>query len=197
MASFFVDSKSENSVSESKEDKKVVFNVFKKGGLKSLIIILILLVVAVILFNYSSDEVQVVSGDAKSVNFTTSLNYINQLEDKLNKVISNIKGAGTINVMISIDSSPELSIAETTEGKTTTTSTGSVTTTTTEPIIVKVNGEESPLVLKETLPEIKGVIVVSSGASDVKIKLDIITAVTTALGIDSNKVEVFVGIWGE
>jgi stage III sporulation protein AG len=112
----------------------------------------------------------------------------------LNKVISNIKGAGTINVMISIDSSPELSIAETTEGKTTTTSTGSVTTTTTEPIIVKVNGEESPLVLKETLPEIKGVIVVSSGASDVKIKLDIITAVTTALGIDSNKVEVFVGI---
>ena len=113
--------------------------------------------------------------------------YKAKISDEYLKKIENNKN-GKLILVTAINPTPAG------EGKTTTTSTGSVTTTTTEPIIVKVNGEESPLVLKETLPEIKGVIVVSSGASDVKIKLDIITAVTTVLGIDSNKVEVFVGI---
>jgi len=193
MASYFVSEKTED-VAVSKENKKSLAGVLKKGGIKSLVVILVLLVVAVLLFNSSDKSNIVVSNEKQSTNYTTGLDYINQIESKLNKVISNIKGAGNVNVMISIDSSPEICIAETTEGKTTTTSGSSVTTTTTEPIIVKINGEESPLVLKETLPEIKGVIVVSSGAGDVKIRLDIINAVTTALGINSNKVEVFVGI---
>jgi len=36
--------------------------------------------------------------------------------------------------------------------------------------------------------------VVSSGANDIKVRLDIVTAVSTALGVNSKIVEVFVGV---
>jgi len=168
---------------------------FKKGGLKPLILILILLVVAVLLYNFSGfGSSETLSSDSGAINYTTGLEYIKELEMKLNDVVGNIKGAGNVKVMISISSSPELKVAENVEEKVVSTSSGTTTVTTTEPIIVETNGEDSPLILKETLPTINGVIVVSSGASDVKVKLDIITAVSTALGIKSNIVEVFVGV---
>lgn len=177
------------------KEKKKIFD-FKKGGLKSLIIIMAFLVTSVVVYNYSFSFTSSAtkSANSESVNFTTGLEYIKEIESKLNSVVSNIKGAGNVKVMISISSSPELKVAENVEEKTVSTSSGSTTVTTTEPIIVETNGKDSPLILKETLPEINGVIVVSSGASDVKVKLDIITAVSTALGIKSNIVEVFVGI---
>ncbi len=40
-------------------------------------------------------------------------------------------------------------------------------------------------------PEIKGVIVIAEGARDVRVKLDLIRAVQTALGISPQQVEVF------
>jgi len=174
---------------------KTIFDKIKQLGYKPLILIMVLLVVAVIMFNFSESSINSKKVEnAESANFTTSLEYINKIENKLNEVISNIKGAGSINVMISVNSSPELSVLESVEEKVVNTQSGTTTTTTSNPIIIDVEGKDGPLILKETLPSINGVIVVSSGASDIKVKLDIISAVSTALGINSNKVEVFVGV---
>jgi len=193
MAEYVV--KQDDTKDESLPTKKKFNLGFKKGGLKPLILILILLVVAVLLYNFSGfGSSETLSSDSGAINYTTGLEYIKELEMKLNDVVGNIKGAGNVKVMISISSSPELKVAENVEEKVVSTSSGTTTVTTTEPIIVETNGEDSPLILKETLPTINGVIVVSSGASDVKVKLDIITAVSTALGIKSNIVEVFVGV---
>lgn len=181
---------------EEKSHKKPLFkdfNLKKFGNLKALILIFVLLVVAVILYNYSGAKTTSNKEPSSEIGYTTSLDYINQIEDKLITIIGGIKGAGKVNVMISIDSSPELLVAENIEEKTVTTSSGTTTTKVTEPIIVKNNGEDSPLILKETLPSINGVIVVSSGANDTKVRLDIINAVSMALGINLNKIEVFVG----
>lgn len=169
------------------------FSLKKIGGLKSLFMILLLLIVAVVLYNFSGFGDKTTSDKLEDIGYTTSLGYIKQIEAKLNEVVGGIKGAGKVKVMISINSSPELKVAENIEEKTVTTSSGTTTTITNEPIIVEKNGEESPLILKETLPSINGVIVVSSGANDVKVKLDIINAVSTVLGIDLKKIEVFVG----
>lgn len=184
----------EVSTDNKSEQKKSWLSGLKKGGLKPLVMVLILLVVAVVMYNFSgglatssSDKVD------QGIKYTTSLDYIKQIELKLNDVVGNIKGAGNVKVMISISSSPQLEVAENVEEKTVTTSTGTTTLVTTEPIIVEVDGEDSPLILKETLPTINGVIVVSSGASDIRVRLDIISAVSTALGVNSNIVEVFVG----
>ena len=200
MASYVVENNSlvtqNNSNSKEHVDKKGLFKSFnfkKIGGLKPLIMIFIFLIVAVLLYNFSGFGESKTLENSKDIGYTTVLQYIEEIENKLMLVISGIKNSGNVKVMISINSSPELKIAETKEEKTVTTSSGTTTFVTSEPIIVDVDGKETPLILKETLPEIKGVIVVSTGANDVKVKLDIITAVSTVLGISPNKIEVFVG----
>lgn len=169
--------------------------LFGVKGLKTLLPILVIGICALLIIKAlpSTKNVSSSSSSQESVSYTSSLEYIAILEDKLKNVLSGISGAGKTQVMISIDSSPILNIAQNEETKTISTSGGSTTTTTTEPIYVTTNGKSSPLVIGETLPEIKGVIVVSSGASDVRVKMDIINAVSTALGISSNKIEVFIG----
>ena len=199
MANYIVENKNtllDNSDGTTTAEKKSLFkgfNLKKIGGLKPLLMILILLVVAVILYNVSGFSTTSEETETNKIGYTTSMQYIKEIEAKLNEVIGNIKGAGKVNVMLSISSSPELEIAENTEEKTVTTSSGTTTTKTYETIIIESNGEKTPLILKETLPTINGVIVVSSGASDIQVRLNILTAVSTALGINPNKIEVFVG----
>lgn len=179
------------------ESKKTpFFNRLKKiGNIKNLAIIFVLLVVAVLLYNFSGFANNTSDESIGEIGYTTSLEYIDEIESKLINVIGNIKGVGNINVMVSINSSPELEVATNVEEKVVTTASGTTTVTTRDPIIVEVNGKDGPLILKETLPTINGVIVVSSGAKDIKVKLDIITAVSTALGINPKIIEVFEGVW--
>ncbi len=170
-----------------------------KGG--KIVISLILMAVLLLMYSNIKSNNGILTSNSKqstsennSVNFTSGLDYIREIEKKLTDVLSSIKNAGDTKVMISINGSPELKVAENVEEKTVTTSSGTTVTVVTEPIILQVNGKDGPLVLKETLPEITGVIVVSSGAGDPKVKLDIITAVKTLLGIPSSCIEVFAGI---
>lgn len=162
---------------------------------KTLLSVFVLVVCALLILKAlpSTSSESVVSATQDSVSYTSSLEYISILEEKLNKVLSGINGAGKTQVMISIESSPILTIAKNEESKTVSTAGGSTTTTTFEPIYYTSNGKTSPLIIGETLPQIKGVVVVSSGASDVRVKMDIINAVSTALGISSNIIDVFVG----
>jgi stage III sporulation protein AG len=41
------------------------------------------------------------------------------------------------------------------------------------------------------MPDIKGVVVVAEGANNIKLRLELLRATTTALSIDENKVEIF------
>lgn len=198
--------KQEDKISINKQDKPSILTrlndylknvkISKFKGGKIAIPLLLLAVVMIIYINLTSSTNSIITSTTEeaSVNFTSGLDYINQIEEKLENLLGSIKNAGKVSVMISIDSSPKLTIAQNIEEKTVTTSSGTTVTTVTEPIIINKNGESTPLVVMETLPEIKGVIVVSEGASDVKVKLDIITAVKALLGISSGNIEVFTGI---
>ena len=73
-------------------------------------------------------------------------------------------------------------------------SSGSTTTSSSNLIIVENDGNEKPLVLTENLPNVKGVIVVSSGANDISVKLDILNAISTLLNISTDKISVLKGI---
>ena len=48
-----------------------------------------------------------------------------------------------------------------------------------------------PIILKEVEPEIRGVIIISEGANDIRVKMELMKAVQVALGIKPNQVEVF------
>lgn len=109
--------------------------------------------------------------------------YNLQLENKLSSVISSLEGVGSVTVAITFADFGQKEYAY--ESKTQENSSGKVT----EQTIVTVSGE--PLVTKESLPTIFGVVVVAEGASDPLVKMKIVQSVVTLLGVSSNLVEVF------
>lgn len=121
------------------------------------------------------------------------------LEDKLENVLSQIQGAGQVSVMITYESGPEIVAAyESSETNNTTEEKGeagiSKTTkqreTNKKPAELQNQGSTSPMILKEKQPEIRGVIVVAQGANDIKVKMELTTAVKTVLNIPVHKVKV-------
>ena len=60
-------------------------------------------------------------------------------------------------------------------------------------IVVTQNGKSSPLIVKEIYQNISGVVIVASGAENVEVRLNIINAVETVLGVSANKIQVLSG----
>lgn len=134
------------------------------------------------------------STNFSELSFNSSAQFIKETEAKLKSVISSINGVGQTNVMITLESGPEIKIANTVEEKTIyqdgKSQNVSIITT---PIIVTENGENKPIILMEILPKIKGVIIVAKGADNVKTKLDIYQAVEAIISVSSENIQVFAG----
>ncbi len=167
-------------------------------GIKLIIPIILLCVLGVVYISLTQKKSSTESSEVSVGNYLTATSYVEHLEARLAKVLSNVKGAGNVSVMVTIKSGPELVYATNTNTKTNTVSTGSSTTTDTnivaEPIIVSKNGESNLLVLMEKMPDIKGVIVVCSGAVDTRVRLDLLQAVQTLLDVSSSDIQIITGI---
>ncbi len=133
-----------------------------------------LCIVAVIIFmgNFSSTE-------NKSTQETVST-YVDNLENKLEKCLSKVRGAGKVEVIISVSSGMQTVFA--TE-KTYQSSKGE---TVENPLIV--NGK--PLVTMESYPEISGVVIVAEGANNLSVKVDLLNACQTFLSISNEKIQI-------
>lgn len=173
-----------------------IINSFKtnnKKTIKIVFLVIILCVVAVLYFNISYMD-KPKENKVSKFNYITSLEYAELLEIKLENLLSKIRGAKDAKVMVYLDGSLELILAEKVDEKTNSTSSGgssnSYVTTISEPIIL---ASGTPLVITEKLPKIKGVVVVCKGASDVMVKMDIIAAVRTVFDIPHANIEVFAG----
>lgn len=117
--------------------------------------------------------------------FSTSAEYVDYLENKLDNVLASVKGASNVNVVITLESGFEYEYA--TEEETKQTSSGSITTTN----LVLVDGK--PVVVKEYYPKIKGIVVVAKGTEDVKVKMDILTLIQTVVEVDNAKITILAG----
>lgn len=160
-----------------------------------IILVIFILVLLLICFNGTSlfsflsfTEKSSTSSSSQS-SYVSAVTYTENLESKLKNLLSNIKNAGNVEVMISIDESSTLTFA--TEQVITTS--GQTTKTETNIIFVEKDGVSLPVLVNEKLPEINGVVVVSTGANDVNVKLNILQAVQTILNIDANKIQIFAG----
>ncbi len=179
--------------------------IFKKGLLKDSklwqkiksikhlqIYIAIALGIIIVLIYFSTfGSAQKTTGNAENGIISS---YVSELEYRLGNVLSDLKGAGNISVMITLESYGETIIAEKRESKTITNGDTSTTTVTSEPIMISSGGSYSPIVLSEGLPKIKGVIVISNGASDAFVRLRIVEAVQTLLSVSSQNIQVFEGV---
>ena len=121
-------------------------------------------------------------------------------EARLETVLSNIKGAGKVRVMITYTTGNEIVTARSSETQTNTVteknSNGSSKESRTvvessSPVTVGSGNGENALVVVEKQPEIKGVIVVAQGANNIDVKLRLQKAVETVLQISPTQVEIF------
>lgn len=168
-----------------------------KKAIKISVLVIILCVMLVLYFNISFTDKPMSNDKKVNYNYTTSLEYAKSIESKLENLLSKIKGAKDANVMVFLEGSLELIIAEKVDEKKNTTSNGtssnSYVTTVTEPIILTNGNTSMPLVITEKLPTIKGIVIVCKGASDVMVKMDIINAVRTLFDLPYGSIEVFAG----
>ena len=190
-------------------DSNNVMQVLKEKikGIKNFELIITILIMTIVLSIYMSslkpsnktkdDENYIGNMDSK----TNSISSIETQEEKLSKKLSTIRGAGKVEVMITYISGKEVVTAMNTVETNVTTeeedSGGGVrkvaqNDVNSQAVIMSGSDGTKPLVIKEVEPEIKGVIVIAEGAYDINVKLELLRAVQTALGVSSNKVEVFV-----
>ena len=110
-----------------------------------------------------------------------------KLEARLEEILSGMRGVGKVRVMVVFEGTEEVVIAsDESESKT-----ESGSSKTSRPATVTNSGSEAPIVVTEENPKVVGVIVVAEGAGDIGVNYNIVSAVSTVLGINKNKVQAF------
>lgn len=121
------------------------------------------------------------------------------LESRLEDILSTLRGAGRVRVLVTYSTAGERvaatvstvdeSVSETSGGAATTRSEQSRQMR--QPATVSGEGGQSPIILVEKEPEIRGVIVVAEGAADPAVRLSLQRAVQAVTGIPLSCIEVF------
>ena len=122
------------------------------------------------------------------------------LETKLEGILSKIQGVGTVEVFINYSESREViamynenSKVSTTEENDTSGGTRKIQETDTQKDIIyeEVNGEKTPITQKIVQPKIEGAIIAAKGANNIDTKTNIIQAVEAVTGLATHKIQVF------
>lgn len=141
------------------------------------IAILSVLVIFIFCLNFNMGK-----SDLGSSNDDLVINYVSELEDRLSKTLSKVKGAGEVSVVITIKSGVETVLAMNRTSIKTDKGTEIVET----PIIL--NGKT--VVLKEMYPEILGVLIVAEGADSISVLTKIQQATMSLLNVNVNQIEI-------
>ncbi len=139
---------------------KELKEIFKsEKSIKLIIIIGAALIIAIALSGLGTDSGE--SGNTTLFNYENQAEYETALEEKLENILSKINGIGTIDIMITLDTSEQNQFQK--SGN--------------EPVYTKT-------------PEIRGVIVVCDGGDNIIIREKVISAVSGAFGISTTRVSV-------
>ncbi|HEY8444038.1 MAG TPA: hypothetical protein VIL24_04495 [Clostridia bacterium] len=177
------------------EEKKSSKLIEKIKSIKNFEIYIAVIFVALILLIYFSNFSCSSKKTSQERNYQSAYDYCQQVETKLKRILSTIKNAGQVDVMITFESTPERVIAYITSTSSNISGNGDGiynenTNNTSTPQIIYVKGDQMPLILKEISPKVTGVLVVAQGADDVKVKIDIINAVSVVLDVSPDKIKV-------
>ena len=185
-----------------------------KKKIENIVFLIIILIITIVIINY------VWNGDSKSnKTFTNTAgkqlatkqstissnneninNDSNDLEQRLESILSKIQGVGSVQVFINYSESSETVAMYNENSKTSTTeetdTSGGVrkveeTDTQKEIVYQEDNGNKTPIVQKTIQPKIEGAIIAAKGASNASIKGNIIQAVEAVTGLATHKIQVF------
>lgn len=194
-------------MSEEKKEQKESFKFLKNWSFLTklkqvkhiglIVTVIFILILLIILFgNFDFLRISTSSINASqtaSSTYISSSEYVGNMEQKLKTIISKIKGAGKVDVMVTLESGTNLLLASNDETKTVKSGSDSTTTVSVNPIILEQSGDGAPIVIGEVLPKIKGVVVVSSGAGNIAVRMNILNAVQTLLDLNDTQIQILVG----
>ena len=182
-------------------------NMFKgKKKTENIIVLIVILIITAVAINYiwkdSGDnnvkETKKIETNAVQVSAEVSQN---EIETKLEDILSHISGVGKVRVMITYSETSTINPVQNEDSKTSNineTDSGGGTRTTTEvnsqkEVIYKENkdGSKEPVTQSIISPKIEGAIIAAQGASNATIKANIIQAVEAATGLATHKIQVF------
>ena len=123
--------------------------------------------------------------------------YVQSLENRIERIVSSISGAGKVKILVTLQNSEEYIYAtnsrnnlDTSESYDSSGRKNSDESSDNEEYVMTIDGENGKEALIRTVlsPTVEGVVVVCQGAEKEDVRARIIEAVTTALGISSRRV---------
>jgi len=192
----------QNNEEQSGNDKKKIEN---------LVFFVIILIITIVIINIvwngnkktNNEGSNVTSKQLAVDNQTNSNNEINigqDLEQRLEKILSKIQGVGEVNVFVNYSESSEViamynenSKVSTTEEADTSGGTRKIQETDSQKDIIykEEDGEKVPITQKVIQPKVEGAIITAKGANDINVKTNIIQAVEAVTGLATHKIQVF------
>lgn len=122
----------------------------------------------------------------KSVETGDYAQYVSTLNEELTDIISSIEGVGECSVMITLKSSKESVYAENSDSSNTESSNSQ----NNEYVIYNSENGDSPLLLKEEMPQVAGVVVVCAGGDSEAVREKVTNCVCALFSISSGRVSV-------
>lgn len=185
-----------------------------KKTIENLVVFIIVLIITIDAINYiwsGIDNKKNTNSEANkklakeetsdfSVETTTSKSDNENIEKRLESILSNIKGVGKTNVLLTYSQTSQVIpmydedlSQSTTEEKDSGGGTRTVNETTSKKEVKyeENNGVKTPITQSVLNPKIEGAIVTAQGANDANVKTDIIQAVEAVTGLATYKIQVF------
>lgn len=168
----------------------------RRKNIENLVIFLVGVVIVIITGSYIFND----EDDTISVSNVTDVFDAEVFEAKLEKILSSIKDAGSVEVMISYQSGVEtVPLLDTKDSNTVTEESGNSSNRRTEQNSMETSiifnqeksGNKVPYISKTIMPKIEGVIVTCDGGGNEIVRANVIKAVTVVTGVTANKVQVF------
>ena len=183
-----------------------------KKKIENMVFLVILLIVTVVIINYiwngnKNSNKTITNSAGKQLASTqntqtqeqnTTVN--NNLEQRLESILSNINGVGKVKVFVNYSESRETVAMYNENSKTSVTeetdTSGGVrkvesTDSQKEIVYQESDGDKTPIVQKIVEPKIEGAIITAEGASNINVKTNIIQAVEAVTGLATHKIQVF------
>lgn len=137
------------------------------------------------------------SSDSSAGSLFTAIEH--SMETRLKDILEKIVGVGTVNVLVTVDSTEEIEIVQNTQesqqvtdendpngGKrhiTSITKEGQV-------VLYEVSGDQKPIVKKTINPRIRGILIVAKGAENATVRRLITNAVEKGISVPINRISV-------
>lgn len=129
----------------------------------------------------------ILSGSGSSKTTIKTEKTTDNITTQLEKTLSQVEGAGKVKVLINYSQSGEKILAYDMESNVNEKDNGKENNSKSE---VVYDGNKMPVILKEYMPKVEGVIIVAQGGNIEGVKKQLISGTVALLGIDSHKIEV-------